>query len=182
MQQILIGNPLRITGKGLLELHRIKYENTYCYAHSWDYIGLKDEYGKYSHMETINENIRLISEEDFLHGEESHQSTNYYLLPVKLTTNNITSFDEDLDKVVHPDSNNTSPHELLWFCSDWAHPKEELRKDKDLIKLFNEDSRREYFDYENRPRLIVIPKAVQWYLSETDMGIEYIQEKARSWS
>ena len=182
MQQILIGNPLQLTGEGLLALHKLKHDNTYCYAHSWDYIGLKDKYGEYSHMETINENIRLISEEEFLHGEESHQSTNYYLLPVKLNTSNIVRFNKDLDEVNHPDNNNTSPHELCFFYSDWLYPKEEFRTDRDLIELFNNDLRREFFDYENKPRTIIIPRDIQWYLDETDMGIEYIQEKARSWS
>lgn len=181
MQQILIGNPLQLTEEGLLKLHGLKYDKTYCYKHTWENIGIKDKYGEWDSLKFVNDNIQAITEEEFINSEPSF-GANYYLLPVDLGSAKTDELTKRLDDIVRPDSNNTSPHELLWFCSDWAHPKEEFRKDKDLIKLFNDDLRREYFDYENRPRLIVIPKAVQWYLSETDMGIEYIQEKARSWS
>lgn len=181
MQQILIGNPLQLTEKGLLALHKLKYKETYCYKHTWKNIGIKDKYGEWDSLKFINDNIQTITEEEFVNSEP-RIGANYYLLPVDLGSAKTDEFTKKLDNVVHPDNNNTSPHELLWFCSDWIYPKEEFRKDKDLIKLFNNDLRREFFDYENRPRTIVIPRDIKWYLDETDMGIEYIQEKARSWS
>lgn len=165
MQQILIGNPLQLTDKGLLALHKLKYKETYCYKHTWN----------------NNDEFQSITEEEFVNSE-SRIGANYYLLPVDLGSAKTDEFTKRLDNIFHPDNNNTSSHELLWFYSDWFYPKEEFRKDKDLINLFNNDLRREYFDYESRPRLIVIPRDIQWYLDETDTGIEYVQEKARSWS
>lgn len=56
------------------------------------------------------------------------------------------------------------------------------RTDSRLIKLFNSDAKREFFNYDNKPRLIVIPKEIKWSIKQNILGDEYIQEKSRSWS
>lgn len=56
------------------------------------------------------------------------------------------------------------------------------RTDSRLIELFNSDAKREFFNYESKPRLIVIPKEIKWSIKQNSLGDEYIQEKSRSWS
>lgn len=184
MQQILIGNPLKLTAKGALELHKLKYENTYCYKHTWDWIGLKDKYGEWSFIDATNENISHITEEEFIEQEvcRKGKSANFYILPFNVRTASLAEFNEDIGNIEGIDNNNSSPFEALWFSGDWEYPDEDKRDNKDLIHLFNSDMCREYFDYDNKPRLFVIPEHVDWYIGENDMGNEYIQEKARSWS
>lgn len=181
MQQILIGNPLQLTGEGLLALHKLKYPETYCYKLTWKNIGIKDKYGEWSYLDTVDDYTARISEEDFL-SRESGIGVNYYLLPLNIESGKADDFQQRLGREYFPDNNNTSPHELLWFCTDWLYPKEECRTDKDLINLFHTDIRREYFIYEDLPRVIIIPSDIEWYIDENYLGNEYIQEKARSWS
>ena len=56
------------------------------------------------------------------------------------------------------------------------------RTDSRLIELFNSDAKREFFNYDCRPRLIIIPKEIKWSVRQSSLGNEYVQEKARSWS
>lgn len=151
-QEILIGSPLELTTKGILELHKKMYGTNSIFGVLKTSIKDKD----YPKVDKLSDT----DVENFLLGKESKYER---LLP---STQNYLA--EPLFRE-------------LMFSFDWEYPGEDKRQNIYLLNLFTSDNRREYFDYSGRPKIYCIPGDVEWELDTTECGTEYIREVARIW-
>ena len=150
-QAILVGSPLELTTKGILELHNRMYNTNSVFG-----ILKSSTNENYPKVNKLNDT----DIESFLLGKEDEYER---LLP---STQNY------LEKPLF---------EELMFSFDWEYPGEDKRQNKFLLDLFQTDNRREYFNYEGRPKIYCIPGDVEWELDTTECGTEYIRERARIW-
>lgn len=173
-QSILIGNPLQLTRKGILELHKLKNKETYCYV-------VRKTRGSSS--------LNLIEEEQFLHmitqSRNLSDFTYLYLLPFFIEPYDWApiSFEEHLrTNLSLPDTIKLESRgytEALGFMDHWVMPDTSLRTDSELLRLHQKGHNKEYFA--THTRRFVIPDDVKWDIKRTRHDEEYIQEKARTW-
>lgn len=173
-QSILIGNPLQLTRKGILELHKLKNKETYCYV---------------VRKTLSSSSLRAISEKQFLHiitgSKDLSEFTYLYLLPFYIEPYDWVpvSFEEhlrtnlSLADTIKLESRDYT--EALGFMDHWRMPETSLRTDKDLLRLHKNDCHKKYFA--THTRCFVIPEDVKWGINRTIYDEEYIQEKARTW-
>lgn len=162
-QHVLIGNPLELTNKGIVELHKLMHKETYLYK--WSFVIPEDmtREEKLEYFLNKEDEYILVEEEEFL-------SENEYAVEYRIISSTY---------VEYPTKN--FPVDDLLFYGDWLYPSDEKRNNPYLYQLFNIDYNKEYFVYENKPRVYIIPSDVRWYIDENEMGIEYIREKGRVW-
>lgn len=173
-QSILIGNPLQLTRKGILELHKLKNKETYCYV---------------VRKTPVGSSLRLIEEEQFLHiitgSRDLSELTCLYLLPFDIEPYEWApvSFEEHLrTNLSLPDTIKLESRdytEALGFMDNWVMPDTSLRTDSELLQLHQKGHNKEYFA--THTRRFVIPDDVKWDIKRTRYDEEYIQERARVW-
>lgn len=163
-QHVLIGNPLQLTTKGLIELHKLMNKETYLYKESFRIpknLTRDEKLDYYLNKELV---YSLVEEKEFLLEDE--KACEYRIISSVYTESS------SVDKL---------PVDNLLFYGDWLYPTDEKRNNPYLHQLFNTDYNKEYFVYENEPRVYTIPSDVRWYIDEDEMGVEYIHEKGRVW-
>jgi len=174
-QSILIGNPLQLTRKGILELHKLKNKETYCYI-------LKEDlkFGR------EGSSLELIAAEEFVEYEPyeigTHYTTTLFLLHFYMEPyswkptsfkNHVTTSISTMIKVEARES-----HETFEFMNYWKKPRWGNRSDRDLLKLYRINKEKCFLE---GARKFVIPEGVKFDIRTDKQGREYIQEKARTW-
>lgn len=161
-QHVLIGNPLELTKKGIVELHKLMHNETYLYK--WSFVIPEDmtKEEKLEYFLNKEDEYILVEDDEFL--IENEYAVEYRIIS--------STYVEDPKNL---------PTDDLLFYGDWLYPADKHRNNPYLYRLFNIDYDREFFVYENKPRVYIIPSDVDWYIDEDEMGIEYIREKGRVW-
>ena len=164
-QPVLIGNPLELTKMGILELHKLMHKETYLYK--WSFVIPNDlsKEEKLDYFLNKESEYKLVGEEDFL---KDNDGIEYRIISSTYVKN--------------PNKNNTDfTNDDLLFYGDWVYPSNKKRIDPLLLQLFNTDVNKDFFVYENNPRVYDIPTDFVWYIDENEMGEEFIHEKGRIW-
>lgn len=162
-QHVLIGNPLKLTKMGIIELHKLMHKETYLYK--WSFV-IPEDMTKEERLEYF-----LNKEDEYILVEDDEFLTeNEYAVEYRIISK---SYVNDPSKDFHVDD--------LLFYNDWLYPSDEKRNNPYLHQLFNSDYNKEYFVYENKPRVYIIPSDVRWYIDENEIGEEFIREKGRVW-
>lgn len=163
-QHVLIGNPLQLTMKGVIELHKLMNKETYLYKESFRIPETLTKHEKVDYYVNKKPEYFLVEEKEFL--SEDEEACEFRIISSVYTENS------SVDKL---------PVDDLLFYGDWLYPTDKHRNNPYLYQLFSIDDNKEFFVYENKPRVFIIPSDVDWYIDENEMGEEYIREKGRVW-